>query len=483
MIALKSVRPIVGKCSLLCGLLGVAAAGIPASAQTLIPLVNFNGSNGQYPSAALIADGGGNLFGTTESGGASGDGTVFEIAKTSSGYASTPVILVSFNGMDGAGPAAGLMADGSGNLFGTTTGGGAYGEGTVFEIAKTTTTTTGYASTPVTLVSFNGSDGAYPYAALIADGSGNLFGTTYDGGASGDGTVFEIAKTTTTTTGYASTPVTLVSLNGSDGAFPSAGLMADGSGNLFGTTIEGGTSNYGAAFEIAKTTTTATGYVSTPVTLVSFNFSDGAAPYAGLIADGSGNLFGTTAYGGASGDGTVFEIAKTKTGYASTPTTLVSFNGTDGAYSIASLIADGSGNLFGTTGEGGTSNFGTAFEIAKTTTTATGYVSTPVTLVSFNYSDGADPQAGLIADGSGNLFGTTAYGGAYYGGNGTVFEITNSGFVPVREFAGTPGSGTCVGASTSSLANSYGGIAHAASALGYNSVSALQSAVASYCSN
>jgi uncharacterized repeat protein (TIGR03803 family) len=482
MIALKSVRPIVGKCSLLCALLGVAAAGIPASAQTLIPLVSLNYGNGAYPSATLIADGSGNLFGTTENGGAYKDGTVFEIPKTTSGYASTPVTLVSFNGSDGKNPVAGLIADGSGNLFGTTAAGGASGEGTVFEIAKTTTTATGYASTPVTLVSFNYSDGAFPSAGLIADGSGNLFGTTLAGGAygaasGGYGTVFEIAKTTS---GYASTPTTLVSFNETNGANPYAALIADGSGNLFGTTAAGGASGDGTVFEITKTTT---GYASTPVTLVSFTGTDGAYPYAALIADGSGNLFGTTeeggAYGAYGGYGTAFEIAKTTSGYASTPVTLVSFNASDGAYPVASLIADGSGNLFGTTVEGGTSNYGTVFEIAKTTS---GYASTPATLVSFNGSNGADPYGSLIADGSGNLFGTTAYGGAS-GGNGTVFEITNSGFVPVRVFAGIPGSANCVGASTSSLAHTYGGIAHAASALGYNSVSALKSAITTYCSN
>jgi uncharacterized repeat protein (TIGR03803 family) len=481
MIALKSVRPIVGKCSLLCALLGVAAAGIPASAQTLIPLVSFNGSNGQYPSAALIADGSGNLFGTTENGGAYKDGTVFEIPKTTSGYASTPVTLVSFNYSDGAYPYAALIADGSGDLFGTTAYGGASGVGTVFEIAKTTTTTTGYASTPVPLVSFNGSNGAIPNAALIADGNGNLFGTTVEGGTSNYGTVFEIAKTTS---GYASTPVTLVSFTGTDGAYTYAALIADGSGNLFGTTQEGGASGYGTVFEIAKSTTTATGYVSTPVTLVNFNYGNGAYSSATLIADGSGNLFGTTESGGASGDGTVFEIAKsttTATGYASTPITLVSFNYGDGAVPYSSLIADGSGNLFGTTEYGGASGDGTVFEIAKTTTTTSGYASTPATLVSFNYGDGADPFGGLIADGSGNLFGTTVEGGA--SGDGTVFEIAGSGFVPVRVFAGTPGSANCVGASTSSLAQTYGGIAHAASALGYNSVSALKSAITTYCSN
>ncbi len=142
-------------------------------------------------------------------GGANNDGTVFEIAKTAGGYASTPTTLVSFNGSDGASPRGSLIADASGDLFGTTELGGANGDGTVFEIAKTAA---GYASTPTTLVSFDGADGAHPTAGLIADANGDLFGTTeaMAGPIVNDGTVFEIAKTAT---GYASTPTTLVSFN------------------------------------------------------------------------------------------------------------------------------------------------------------------------------------------------------------------------------------------------------------------------------
>jgi uncharacterized repeat protein (TIGR03803 family) len=145
-------------------------------------------------------------------------------------------------------------------------------------------------------------------------------------------------------------------------------------------------------FEIAKT---ATGYASTPTTLVSFNYANGAAPVAGLIADAHGDLFGTTRFGGANGDGTVFEIAKTATGYASTPTTVVNMNGSSGYLTENSLIADAHGDLFGTTQIGGanltpTGGYGTVFEIAKT---AHGYASTPTTLVSFNGTDAIGPSS------------------------------------------------------------------------------------------
>jgi hypothetical protein len=248
-----------------------------------------------------------------------------------------------------------------------------------------------------------------------------------------------------------------------DGVDPEFGVIADANGNLFGTTTFGGRGGSifappppfgsGTVYEIAKT---AGGYASTPTTLVSFcllaKCADGAAP-RGLIADAAGNLLGTTAWGGANrppgidypvGGGTVFEIAKTASGYASAPTVLHSFCAQptldycpDGFYPVAGLLVDANGNLFGTTdGGGGTAQApadGTVFEIAKT---ASGYASTPTTLFSFcgftNCVESAHPDAELLADANGNLFGTTAGSPVQFG---TVFEITNSGFVSEARFA------------------------------------------------
>ena len=375
---------------------------------TLTTLVGFNGANGDEPTD-LIADSNGDLFGTTVAGGANGDGTVFEIVKTAGAYASTPTTLVSFNGANGDLPRGGVIADLDGDLFGTTELGGTTNFGTVFEIVKTPA---GYASTPTTLVNF-GADGIDPEAGLIADFNGDLFGTT----DAAIGTAFEIAKTAD---GYASTPTTLVSFD--DGSFEIetlvSSLIADSNGDLFGTTDIGGANGGGAVFEIAKT---AGGYASTPTILVSFNGTNGDGPLGGLIADSNGDLFGTTDSGGASGDGTVFEIAKTAGGYTSTPTTLFSFNGGSGSPE-GDLIMDANGDLFGATFEGGAENDGTVFEIAKT---AGGYASTPTTLVSFNHADGDGPSVSLIADSNGDLFGTTDNGGAsnFFG---TVFEIASS---------------------------------------------------------
>jgi uncharacterized repeat protein (TIGR03803 family) len=341
----------------------------------------------------VIADAHGDLFGTTREGGVPpglADGTVFEIAKTATGYASTPTTLVSFNHTNGSQPVASLIADAHGDLFGTTREGGVppgLADGTVFEIAKTAT---GYASTHTTLVTFTGdSHGGAPYGSLIADAHGDLFGTTSGGGAPGPGTVFEIAKTAN-----ASTPTTLVSFNGTNGASPVGSLIADAHGDLFGTTSGGGVNNDGTVFEIAKT---AHGYASSHTTLVSFNGANGAGPQGSLIADAHGDLFGTTSVGGANGNGpfdsgTVFEIAKTATGYASTPITLVSFNVTNGAEPTGSLIADAHGDLFGTTANGGANGdsilSGTVFEI-----TGSGFIPPTTTIIRGN-----DDNISVFAD-------------------------------------------------------------------------------------
>jgi uncharacterized repeat protein (TIGR03803 family) len=373
---------------------------------TLNTLASFN--YGASSTASLIADANGDLFGTTYYGGGTYNaGTVFEIVKTASGYASTPTTLVSFNIDDGGNPYAGLIADSNGDLFGTTESGGANGYGTVFEIVKTAA---GYANTPTILVSFDGSSGAAAGGNLIADANGDLFGTN-GGGPNDSGTVFEIVKTAS---GYASTPSILVSFNGSNGAGPSGDLIADVTGDLFGTTEDGGANGQGTVFEIVKT---AAGYANTPTILVSFDGSSGAVAGGHLIADANGNLFGTT-YGSGANTGTVFEIVKTASGYASTPTTLVSNIPTK----EGSLFADANGDLFGTTTYGPWGGgSGSVFEIVKT---ASGYASTLTALITFDWSNGAYPYAGLIADANGDLFGTTSYGGT--DGYGTVFEITGT---------------------------------------------------------
>jgi uncharacterized repeat protein (TIGR03803 family) len=367
---------------------------------SLTTLASFTGPNGGAPQGNLIMDPSGNLYGTASSGGASGAGTVYEVARGSG----TITTLASFNGTNGAGPVAGLVMDGLGNLYGTTsevvTPLGMLNLGTVFELVKGSGTIT-------TLASFDGVNGANPMGSLIMDSSGNLYGTTYYGGAlypAGDsyGTVFELVKGSGTITTLAS-----FEPDGVIGAYPVGGLVMDGSGNLWGTTFGGGLGffsnglGYGTIFEVLKGSHTIT-------TQGEFAPGSGDNPAASLIMGGNGNMYGTMSAGGASGDGGVFEIP------VKTSLTLASFNGANGATPEASLAIDSNGNLFGTTYGGGASGDGTVFEVAQGSGTIT-------TLASFNGTNGANPEGGLVVDGSGNVYGTTSSGGA--SNAGTFFEL------------------------------------------------------------
>jgi hypothetical protein len=369
-----------------------------------IALASFNGADGETPYGGLIADAAGDLFGTTSGGGVN-DGTVFELVNSSSGY-SAPVTLASFNGADGDGPFGSLISDAAGDLFGTTYSGGADSDGTVFELVNSSS---GY-SAPVTLASFNGADGETLTGALVSDAAGDLFGTTEYGGADNDGVVYELVKTSS---GY-SAPVTLASFNGSNGQGPFAGLISDAEGDLFGTAEFGG-NGYGVVFELVNSSS---GY-SAPVVLAAFNGANGQSPVGSLLSDAAGDLFGTTADGGAYSDGVVFELVKTSSGY-SAPVTLASFNGVDGALPEAGLITDAEGDLFGTTSGGGADGDGTAFELINT---SSGF-SAPITLASLNGADGNEPFGGLVADAAGDLIGTATYGGA--NNDGAVFEISGA---------------------------------------------------------
>jgi hypothetical protein len=388
---------------------------------TLVTLVSFDDSDGEEPRGDLLLDANGDLFGTTESE-AGNDGTVFVIEinnGTPTGYASTPNTLFSFSGTDGSLPLGNLITDGSGDLFGTTYGGGTNGLGTVFELVNNG----GGDYALNTLVSFSGTGGANPganpFGGLITDGNGDLFGTTYGGGTNGLGTAFELVNNG----GGDYALNTLVSFSGTSGANPGANpfgsLITDGNGNLFGTTYGGGTGS-GTVFELINNDGN-----YTPSTLVSFDGTDGSNPHGSLIADANGDLFGTTAQGGA-GYGTVFELVNNDGNY--TLNTLVSFDDTDGSNPQASLIADANGDLFGTTNGGGTNGLGTVFELVNNG----GGDYTLNTLVSFSDTSGADPGANpfgsLIADGTGDLFGTTYGGGT--NDDGTAFEVTDSGFQP-----------------------------------------------------
>ncbi len=275
--------------AVLCAALIMAAAGSASAAPTESVLHSFTGgsSDGAFPFAGLIADSAGNLYGTTQGGGASNNGVVFKLAP-----GGTETVLHSFTGgSDGSNPLfAGLIADGAGNLYGTTefgggTGCGGPGCGVVFKLTPT-------GSSYTVLHSFAGGsgDGANPYAGLIIDSAGNLYGTTEFGGGPGCGVVFKLAP--------GGTETVLHTFTGSpnDGAFPTAGLFADSGGNLYGTTAGGGAppppnappcggSGCGTVFKLAPGGAETVLYTFCRL----FNCNDGAGP-SGVIADSAGNL-------------------------------------------------------------------------------------------------------------------------------------------------------------------------------------------------
>ena len=286
----------------MCVLLLLCAAGTIASAQTFRTLKSFKEETGNDREAPLVQGLDGNFYGTTELGGASnacnhGCGTVFKITPEGN-----PTTLHMFNGTDGTNPTAGLVQATDGNLYGTTYYGGAnssacggYGCGTVFKITPGGKLTTLHSFCSQT----NCTDGAEPYAGLVQGTDGNFYGTTVQGGALNDGTVFKISAAGTLTTLYSFCSQT----NCSDGTNPRAGLIQATDGNFYGTTLAGGTSGGsgdGTVFQI-----TAKGVLTT---LHSFDCTDGCAPYSGLLQGTDGDFYGTTSYGGANWAGAVFSL-------------------------------------------------------------------------------------------------------------------------------------------------------------------------------
>jgi len=379
-------------------LMAAVFATQPAQAQNYTVLYSFTGgADGRNPEAGLVMDTKGNLYGTTSGGGDQTYGTVFKLHTNGK-----ETVLHSFNGYptDGAIPAAGLLRDANGNFFGTTVGGGVIHWGTLFKVSGT--------GKEAVLYSFDdGPDGGAPIASLVMDAKNNLYGTTSAGGdlscqpTIGCGLVFKLTKRGHLTVLHTFT-------GPPDGQQPTGSLVRDVKGNFYGTTYNGGTNNYGAVFKISKT--------GKETVLYSFaGGTDGVNPYAALIRDKAGNLFGTTQFGGGAcsqGCGTVFKLDKT-----GKETVLHRFAAQpdDGATPYASLVMDAKGKLYGTTAYGGASNAGTVFRLDKTGKETVLYSFTGGT-------DGANPYANLIRDGEGNFYGTT-YGGGN-GGYGVVFKLT-----------------------------------------------------------
>jgi uncharacterized repeat protein (TIGR03803 family) len=277
------------------------------------------------------------------------------------------------------------------NLYGTAQAGGSSAGGIVFKV------TTAGQETAFYDFALGSPDGAHPAAGLIRDGSGNFYGSTFYGGNSDYGTVFELDATGHETVLYKFT-------NGQDGSGPLSRVLRDSAGNLYGTTSSGGNCfNCGAVFKLTPSPTRMTVTV-----LHSFaGGNDGAHPLGGLVRDSAGNLFGTTYYGGTSGLGTVFKIDA-----AGNKTTLHKFTGSEGAYPQGDLLLHG-GNLYGTAYQGGTSLVVTLYKMDKSGHT--------MVLHNFTGGDGGYPLAGVIWGSDGNLYGTTGGGGS--SNDGTVFRL------------------------------------------------------------
>ncbi len=368
-------------------------------------LYSFQASpDGAEPYAGLIASKKGDLYGTTYAGGDGCKthtcGTVFKISPDGA-----ESVIYSFAKGTGEYPNAALFADSAGALYGTTEKGGNGCKGTCGTVYKVTPS--GQEKVIYAFKGRDAGDGAFPMGPLIGDSAGNLYGTTWRGGGGdcqgGCGTVFRVAPGGAEAVVYAF-------LGGSDGSYPLDGLLADSAGNFYGTTSAGGARQLGTVFKITPG--------GSETVLYSFctlaGCTDGATPWAGLIADASGNLYGTTTAGGP-GYGSVFKLAPD-----GTETVLYNFKGKgDGGFPAAGVVLDEKGNLYETTSAGST-NGGAVFKISSD--------GKEETLHEFaGGTDGAGPYGTLIFDKKGNLYGTTLNGGDPNCGSntgcGTVFEI------------------------------------------------------------
>ena len=397
-------------------IVGFTASAPSAHGQTFTMLHSFKGgTDGESPVGGVVRDAAGNLYGTTEYGGGNtcfggqSCGTVYKVDTTGK-----ETVMHSFTGgADGAFPLAGLILDAAGNLYGTTEYGGnlacnsGVGCGTVFKMDPTGKETVLYSFT-------RGVDGAgEPFAGVIRDTAGNLYGTTAQGGPFSSGTVFKVDTTGKETVLYYFTG----GWGGKDGYLPSGPLIRDAAGNLYGATQLGGNYSFGTLFKVD----------STGKETVLYRFrggSNGDEPVGGLIMDKAGDLYGVTQGGGTSYNGTVFKLNP-----VGNKTVLYNFTGgADGTLPVGGLIADTAGNLYGTTAYGGSINCsgdgcGTVFKLDKT--------GKETVLYSFTGgADGALPAAGLIRDAAGNLYGTAIFSGdsgslcTIVGGCGVVFKIT-----------------------------------------------------------
>ena len=377
------------------------------------------GADGGYPTAGVVRDSAGNLYGTTSTGGTKGAGVVYKLDTSGQ-----ETVLYSFTcGAEAGQPLAGVVRDPAGNLYGTTGYGGTAGAGAVYKLDTSGNETVLYNFTGV-------ADGDIPLAGLIRDSAGNLYGTTYEGGAAGAGVVYKVDTAGHQTVLYSFT-------GGADGGYPEAGVIRDSAGNLYGTAIGG--AGAGVVYKLDTS--------GHETVLYSFTGgADGKTPFAGVTRDSAGNLYGTTYYGGGLPNmGVVFKVDT-----ASQETVLYSFTGgNDGNRPGSGVIRDSAGNLYGTTSSGDPANQGVVYKV-----TAAGH---ETVLYSFTGgADGAEPSYGVIRDSAGNLYGTTYHGGTT--NYGVVYKVDTTGHQTVLySFTGaTDGGYPTSGVIRDSAGNLYG---------------------------
>lgn len=395
----------------LAALAWTALTGPLAHSQTLSTLYSFQGKpDGSDPSGALIRDAVGNLYGVTVEGGSTNSGTVFKVDQRGK-----ETVLYSFTGSDGLGaPLTSLVRDSAGNLYGTVAVGGASQYGAVYEISESGTATIIY--------SFKGpdtGDGQGPAASVILGKPANLYGTTYYGGSGscqfGCGIVFKVTKGGKETILHSFTGAAV----DGDGAYPRGSLVQDAAGNLYGTTFIGGDPSCGNHFGCGTVFKIDTAGVETVLHRFSGTAGDGAFPYGSLLLDTAGNIYGTTSHGGSGscsdidgpGCGTVFKLSA-----SGEETVLHSFaGGEDGQYPVGGLLRDKTGDLFGTTLQGGDPfcNCGTVFKV-KVSRAARETVLYRPTLIG--------GLGALVQDAAGNFYGSNPYNGSR--GFGLVFKLT-----------------------------------------------------------
>lgn len=371
----------------------LASAG---HAQSFKVVHDFTGTgDGANPLNGLMLSSSGVMYGTTNSGGAYDCGTVFSF------IGGKLTRIHSFEGgKDGAEPRSFLIQDKAGNLYGTTFAGGGYGDGTVYRIAGST-------ETVIYRFGSHLHDGSGPEAGLAMDSAGNLYGTTTKGGSSGYGTVFMLVRSASGTW----TEKILHNFSAEpDGSVPVAGITLDSSGNLYGTTSEGGTDGYGTVFELKKASSWAETIVH------SFeNLADGATPYAGLMPGPSGSLFGAATDGGAQGGGTVFQLTSSAGKWKFT--ILKSIPGWGISGSFRNLMFDGANTIYATTHCDGSHNSGTVYKLALINGKWLYAL-----LYTFTGGDDGKYVFSNLALSGGKLYGTSNIGGTF--GKGVIFEVT-----------------------------------------------------------